>query len=192
MLNALRNSCTALAIVTLMAACATTPDPLESRLDRTSGLTVATLKQAIVLARPAPYRATAARDYAYLGPVEINRTGSREHYLWVGMASTLDRKFFSETAPAATMLYLLVDGQPMTLPLSPWGEDIETPPYAVNTPVYEHLRARVSLDQLQRIAAADSVDVHIVARPTASDRYRLWGGRWSELADFAAAVSAQP
>lgn len=187
-----RRGLIAIAHALLLTACATTSDPLESHLDMSSGLTVANLQQVIVLAHPVPRRTTAARDYAYLGPVEINRMGQREHYLWVGMASTLDRRFFSEERPTPTMLQLLIDGRPMTLPLTAWDDAMAAPPYTVSAPVQAHLRARVSLDQLRRIAKAASVEVHIVARPTASDRYELWGGRWSELAAFATAVSAQP
>ncbi|MFW2405545.1 MAG: hypothetical protein ACN4GT_12320 [Gammaproteobacteria bacterium] len=192
MLKLARNAFVAPATALLLTACATTSDPLESNLDKRSGLTVANLQQVIVLAHPVPGRTTAARDYAYLGPIEINRMGQREHYLWVGMASTLDRKFFSDGRPTPTTLQLLLDGSPMTLPLTAWDDDMTTAPYTVSAPVQAQLRARVSLDQLEHIAKADSVEVRFVARPTASDRYELWGGDWSELATFAEAVKTQP
>ena len=72
--------------------------PLSTRLD-SFGVTVVTLDDPIVLARPVPQLAAAARDYAYLGPVEMNRMGDRDYYLWVGLASTIDRKLIN-VAPA--------------------------------------------------------------------------------------------
>lgn len=190
--TAIRSCCMTLTTVAVLAGCATPGAPLESRLDMNTGVTVMTLDRVIVLARPIPRLATAARDYAYLGPVEINRMGAREHYLWVGMSSTLDRRFFGETPPDTTTLHLVVDGEPMTLSLSAWHDDIDTPPYAVGTPVHEHLRARVSLNQLRRIANADTVDVHIAAGDATSGHYRLWDGLWSELADFTTEVRVAP
>jgi len=195
-MNTMTRFCSALILLitkaTLLHGCAAPGEPLDSRLDRSSGLTVVSQTEVIVLARPMPSMATTARDYAYLGPVEINRMGVREHYLWLGIGSTLDRGFFGATLPRPTALHLVVDGGPMTLPLSGWNEDIETPPYTVSTPVQQHLRTRVSLDQLNRIANAASVDVHIVAGENASAQFELWTGRWSELAIFTDAVAPQP
>jgi hypothetical protein len=189
---AIRACCIALLSAAASYGCTSTAVPLESRLDLNTGLTVQTLETPIVLARPIPRLATSARDYAYLGPVEINRMGTREYFLWIGMGSTLDRGFVGEPRPTATTLHLMLDGEPMPLPLSAWHQDTDTPPYAVGTPVHEHLRTRVSLDQLRRIARAKSIDVHIAAADTTTDRYRLWGGRWGELAKFTNEVAESP
>lgn len=192
MTPAIRDCCIALLSAAASYSCTTTAVPLESRLDLNSGVTVQTLETPIVLARPIPRLATSARDYAYLGPVEINRMGTREYFLWIGMGSTLDRSFVGEPRPTATTLHLMLDGEPMPLPLSAWHQDIDTPPYAVGTPVHEHLHTRVSLDQLRRIARAGSIDVHIAAADMTTDRYRLWDGRWGEFAKFTYEVANSP
>ena len=41
----------------------------------------------------APRFSHAARDYLYLAPVEANEAGKRKHYLWVGLGTTVDRRW---------------------------------------------------------------------------------------------------
>ena len=75
------------ALAALVQGCAAEMER-SSRLD-SSGLTVATEASAVVFANPVRTFAAGARDYAYLGPVEINRMGDRQYFLWVGLASTI-------------------------------------------------------------------------------------------------------
>lgn len=182
----------ALVIVSLLLvnACANR-EPLRSRLDDTTGLTVVTMQNPVVLARPTRL-AVAARDYAYLGPVEINRRGEREHFLWIGLASTVDHARVDQPPPQAESLALLVDGVPMILPLSEWNSDLDVPPYAGSTPVYASLAARASLDQIRRIAGAQSVQVRIVTASGRALAYRHWDGEWPAWASFAAAAPGNP
>ena len=150
-------------------------------------MTVVTLDDAIVLARPVRQLAAAARDYAYLGPVELNRMGNRDYYLWVGLASTIDRKLIDIAPADVQTLTLLIDGLPMTLPLADWTGDTDRAPYETGAPLYATFAARISLDQLQRIANADSVQVHFVSPSGDSRRYRLWQGAWTSWTWLAAA-----
>jgi len=165
-----------------LAGCATEAS-VTSRLD-SSGYTIATMGDAIVLSRPTPQLAAAARDYAYVGPVEINHMGKLEHYLWVGLASTVDRKFDSISPDTAEDLVLLVDGQPMLLPLKKWNTSLDQMPYSTIAPMYATLSAHASLDQIKRIASSTSVEVHIVASDGTVAHYRMWQGdfpSWSLL-----------
>lgn len=178
------NIVTLIVAVTLLGACSG-HEPLTTRLDEMTGVTVVSMDTPIVLARPTRL-AIAARDYAYLGPIEINRNGDREHYLWLGLASTIDRALVSDPPAQATTLALLVDGLPMNLPLTPWDEELEEQPYGGNSPVYASLSARASLDQIARIAKAESVTVHINTDAGDSFNYRLWEGEWPTWAPFSA------
>lgn len=169
----------------VLSACASQP-PVVSRLD-TSGLTVVTLQDAVVLARPVRQIAGAARDYAYIGPVEINRMGRREHFLWVGLASTVDRALADVSPAGVRTLALIVDGQPMTLPLRKWSMKLDESPYRSTVPVYATHSAHASLDQIQRIASADSVAVHIVTDSGQTTRYQRWHGTWQAWSGLASA-----
>lgn len=173
-----------------LTACAS-KQVLQSRLDEATGLTIVTLPEPLVLARPTRYSA-AARDYAYLGPVEINRMGEHEHFLWIGLASTLDRDRIAEAPPEASTLALVIDGLPMLLPLSEWNPDLEVPPYAGNAPVYLTLAARASADQIRRVAAADSISVNIVTKSGKTLSYKVWSGERPTWSAFAAGGSDNP
>ena len=172
-----------LTAITGLAGCVTHEASVRSRLD-SSGFTVATMGDPIVLSRPTPQLAASARDYAYVGPVEINHMGEREHYLWVGLASTVDRQFESVSPDTVDTLVLLVDGQPMMLPLDDWVTSLDQLPYDTIAPLYATLAARASLDQIQRIASAESVEVHVVTNDGSAANYRMWQGdfpSWSLL-----------
>ncbi|MBT8077697.1 MAG: hypothetical protein KJO31_03930 [Gammaproteobacteria bacterium] len=172
-----------LAVTTGLGGCAAHEASVRSRLD-SSGFTVETMGDPIVLSLPAPRLAASARDYAYLGPVEINHMGEREHYLWLGLASTVDRQFESVTPDTVDTMVLLVDGQPMILPLDNWVTSLDQLPYDTIAPLYATLAARASFDQIQRIASAESVEVHVITHDGSVERYRMWQGdfpSWSLL-----------
>ena len=162
--------------VLALSACST-HTPAISRLD-SSGLTVVTLRNPIVLARPVRQIAVAARDYAYVGPVELNRMGMRDYYLWVGLATTVDRALADVTPASADALALIVDGEPMTLSLAQWNTSLDEPPYRPPLPLYASLAARASLDQIQRIASARSIEVHLISDTGRTARYQRWTGAW--------------
>ena len=168
----------------LLTAC-TTPLMQTTRLD-SSGLTIVTLADAVLLARPVRTLAAGARDYAYVGPVEINRMGHHEYFFWIGLASTVDRERVGLTPDDAIALAVLIDGEPMFLPLTEWDMTLDMPPYETSAPVYATLAAPTSLDQIHRIAAADAVELHIVTVDDATARYQTWQGDWTSWSAFAA------
>lgn len=169
-------------LTALLAGCASEP-PRTSWLD-SSGLTVVTHDEAILLARPVPTLAAAARDYAVVGPVEINRAGTLTFYLWVGLASTVDRERIGRSPPVGAALALIVDDEPMVLPLAPWEKDLDHPPYVSAAPIYAAMAAHTTLDQIHRIAASDSVSLHIITRAGTTATYRAWQGDWSAWTRF--------
>lgn len=171
-------------LLALISACATEA-PYASRLD-SSGLTVSTLSEAIILARPVRTLAAGARDYAYIGPVEINRMGHRDYFLWIGLASTVDRELAGLVPANPVALILIVDEKPMILPLSAWDTRLDVSPYVGTAPVYAKLSAQTSLDQIHRIAAAQSVELLIVADTDFIAQYQTWEGAWTSWSEFPA------
>jgi hypothetical protein len=158
---------------------------MVSRLD-VSGLTVVTLDEPIVLARPVRQLAAAALDYAYLGPVEINRMGNRDYFLWVGLASTIDRKLVGVPPEDVQVLAVLLDGRPMLLPLVHWVANLDRSPYETTAPLHATFAAHASLDQIRRISSAQSVEVHLVSASGVAWRYQKWQGDWSSWSLLAA------
>ena len=183
-MTALRFGIAWAAIGALLIACST-PVRQTTRLD-SSGLTIVTLADAMLLARPVRTVAAGARDYAYIGPVEINRMGQHDYFFWIGLASTVDRELVRLVPDDAVALTILVDGEPMFLPLVEWDTALDTPPYAATAPIYATLAASTSLDQIHRIAAAESIELHIIASSDAAARYQTWHGDWHSWSTFPA------
>ena len=168
----------------LLAGCAEDA-ALRSHLDD-RGRTWLTVDAPVALARPAPRFSRAARDYLYLAPVEANNAGVRRHYLWVGLGTTVDRRWPWAAPPTASTLLLTLDGVRLALSLDEWQELAGAALYRTLAPVYDVRRASVSLDQLERIAAATAVEALVVAQDGGVTEYDLWSGQWSDWAAFVA------
>lgn len=174
--------CLSLLLMVTLSSCARTPVE-QSRLD-SSGVTVVTLDHSLVLAHSLPTIAAGVRDYVYIGPVEINNMGNREYYLWVSLASTIDREFLGLTPSDASELVLLVDDEPMQFPIARWRTELDAPPYLSSTPVYATLEAKTTLDQIHRIAAAETVELHLIADSDGGSLYQYWNGDWAAWQNF--------
>lgn len=173
-----------------LAGCVGAPrTPLE-RLDERAGLVLSRAGDVLVFARAERRYSRSARDYLYLGPVEINRQGVREYFLWVGVASTLDRAFIA-APPAETprTLLLVVEGEPLELPLQPWADLVRSsepgPVYATAVPVGVELGARVTLQQLALFDRAPLEAVSVEAGGGTPRSFARWGG--GGFGDFVAA-----
>ncbi len=151
---------------------------LTSRLD-SNGLTIVTMDDPVILALPERQLAAAAQDFAYLGPVELNRMGHRDYFLWIGLASTIDRELFDASPAEAQVVAVLIDGWPETLPLVDWAADLDQAPYETDAPLYRSVAAHASLDLIRRISTAETVEVNFVSASGVSRRYQKWQGDWS-------------
>jgi hypothetical protein len=187
--HALWSAATIGAALLVLAGCAGQP-PLHSRLDE-AGRTWLSADAPIALSRPALRFSRAARDYLYLAPVEANSGGTRRHYLWVGLGTTVDRRWPWAAPPEAQVLLLVLDGMPLALPLEPWDAQLGAALYRTPAPTYAVRRASVSLDELERIAASTSVEAQVVVRDGAVDKYELWSGRWSDWSAFVTGTAGE-
>ena len=161
------------------------------QLDEQSGATIVRGPAVLVYARTEPRYSRSARDYVYLGPVETNRQGVREYFLWVGVATTIDRGFIAPEAQQPVTLYVEVRGEPIELPLKAWRELVPTgfkrPMYSTTVPVREELAARVTLQQLALIGAASPDSVSLATGEGSGPRAFV---RWDGAANFDEFIAA--
>jgi len=76
----------AAALLTLVSACATTPElQLEERLDEHTGVTITTLDRPIEFFCARPDQGIDAASFADLGLAEANRMGTRSYYVWISV-----------------------------------------------------------------------------------------------------------
>jgi len=161
--------------------------PATARLDTATGATVGSADALMVFARVDARYSRSARDYIYLAPAETNRQGLREYFLWVGVASTLDRGFLAPETEVPTRLVLMIRSEPMEFELSAWP-----PPYlsteAANlyrTPVAlrAQLAAPITLDQLDLIDANRPESIRISGAAQGSREFTVWptSSSWREF-----------
>ena len=157
------------------------------QLDERTGTTFWSAPEPMVFAREAGQYSRSARDYVYLGPVETNRQGTREYYLWVGIGSTIDRGFLAPLSGIPHTLFLFIRGELMEFKLTPWSDGIaRVDPdriYATNVSLQAQLVSRVTRDQLEVLAAEPLSAIRLVGEDERSARYGLWraGRIWEEF-----------
>lgn len=167
--------------VLVLGGCAATSqqDNTHEYLDQSTGITVTALAHPIIFFHEQPAVAANARDYLYVGPVEMNQMGKRAYYLWFGQWSSIDRALAGEKNDIEIKeIVLLLDGMPMELndTLAPYDKSrIIKPPYRTPVTSLRDSYIRVSRDQLNKIGTADHVSVRI-GQGNNADTYQLWSG----------------
>jgi hypothetical protein len=178
------------ASLALLAACASQTRVMKERLDEASGITVRAGGEPAVFARTETRYSRSGRDYLYFGPVETNRQGLREYYVWVGVATTLDRGYLAPPSEELDKVFIDVAGEPMELALRPWRErapDLrDTRVYGTPVRLDAELAARVTLDQLLKLVSEPLASVRVVDRAGATRAYY----RWQEGSDWPAFLAA--
>src|SRR3984893_19092742 len=133
-----------------LVGCAGQPSlrPVEVLDDRT-GMTVGVLKEPIELVPGTQNAVLVSRkhmSFAYLGPVEWNRSGTLSYGLWVHIAPGVDQQPGDIHAPAAVTLIL--DDGPLALTLmepprlghAPYRQGVSWGPNAYFAPDVERLK----------------------------------------------------
>jgi hypothetical protein len=166
------------AALMLAAPAQTAAQRITERLDPNTGVTVTTQSEAAVFARNQPQFSRSARDYIYLGPVEINRQGQRIYYLWVGVGTTIDRGYLAPSESDPQTLYVSVHDELVELPLHAWSElelglDSDSV-YETRVRLRAQFFARVTLDQLRLLASAAPSEIIVKTADQAVQRYASW------------------
>jgi hypothetical protein len=177
---------TSLILVTLLSAgCISTSTLVEERLDIGTGVTVTHATAPIVLYRDNSAYAAHARDYVYLGPVEINRMGDYSYYLWLGIWSTISDEERAFQRDGFESITLYADGEPLQLELVGWtlesigvSEPVYIKPVASAADAYY----RVTIDQIRLIANAREIELHAGTAPVRV--YLMWDRQGSAHASM--------
>lgn len=165
-----------LVAVVSFGACSSSAPLFVERLDTNTGVTVLNATEPLVLYRDNSGYAAHARDYVYMGPIEVNNMGAESYYLWLGIWSTMrDATRLVSQRNGFESVVLYADGEPMPLEIAGWTLDT----IGVSEPVYPRPVAgaadayyRVTADQIRLITDARDVELRTgTAREVA---YTLW------------------
>jgi hypothetical protein len=165
-----------LALAVQLSACSAPSSLVRETLDPVTGVTVLRATAPVVLYHDNSGYAAHARDYVYLGPVEVNRMGTYSYYLWMGIWSTIrheDRG--SEQRDGFESVTLFVNGEPLPLEFAGWTLEsigVTEPLYVKPVASAADAYYRVTIDQIRLIAEADDIQLRAgTAKPRA---YSLW------------------
>lgn len=162
-------------ILSWIAGCAG-PDSLAlERMDPLTGVTVTRAASPMVMYRDLSAQSAFGREYVYVGPVQVNNMGQREHYLWLGIWGTSDTADRADTMDDFESVVIYADGEPLSLEVAGWtpgsvgmSESAYVKPVASAVDGYY----RVTLGQMRLIAA--SRDLELRAGSLRPQRFVPW------------------
>ena len=160
---------------TLLAACGGSKLLVEDTLDLRTGVTVTRTTEPVIFFRDRSAFAAHARDYVYIGPVEVNSMGQRRYFLWLGAWSTSESSGRATVQDDFETIVVFADGEPLDLQVAGWNpatigasESVYVKPASSAIDAYYG----VTIDQIRVIAEAR--DLEIRTGPSASDHYLAW------------------
>ena len=173
--------------VLVLAACASDPPAVGEKLDWQTGVTVSYVDTPLVLYRETPAQAAYARDYVQVGPIQVNRSGSYQYFLWVGSWATMQTTDILEHRDGFESIVIFADGEPLALELTGWtpdaigaSEPTYLKPVASSTDAYY----QVTADQIRLIAEAR--DIRLQTGGSFPREYQLWDEQAPARNGFAA------
>lgn len=186
--------CAAVAVSAVAACAPVSTEIVREQLDERTGVTVTSMSAPLEFFSPQPERGLQAASFAYLGPIEINRTGQRQSYLWLSVLLGEDER---RRNPAGTRSapQLRITAGGVTLEPSPVGTDARQ--VGLGHRVYERPADwvgeafyAVTDEQLVQLAAADTVTLEISAPNEEPRRYEAWKADRSGLRSFVERIGA--
>ena len=166
-----------LALVTTAGAigCSSSTALTGETLDPLTSATISFSEHPLVFYRDVSGRAAFAKDYVYLAPVAVNRSGDYRYFVWLGIW-TVNGEAFTDTArDGFESIVLVADGEPLQLEIAGWtidaigaSEPVYVKPVASAADAYYEL----TFDQLRQLAEADNLRLQIGGND--SDRFGPW------------------
>lgn len=146
--------------INLLAGCSSSGAFIANKFDPVTAVTITYSQTPLMFYRDESGRAAYARDYVYMGPVEVNRSGTYRYYLWLGIWNTMQDATTADARDGFDAVVVFADGEPLPLEISGWtpaaigaSEPVYMKPVASAADAYYE----VTVDQLRIIAEAKDV-----------------------------------
>ena len=169
----------------VIAGCATTAPAIREKLDPLTGVTVTFTSTPLILYRENSGQAAFARNYIHMGPIQVNRGGVYQHYLWLAAWNTMESPNIAEHQDDLESIVVFADGEPLFLELAGWTPDaIGTSEPVYLKPVSSAVDAyyRVTADQIRLIVEAS--DLRLRTSGANSREFVLWDDQRSARTDL--------
>ncbi len=193
MTSALRILFPALLALFAIVGCGSSPVLTSDQLDPLTGVTVTRSTSPLVLYRENSARAAYARDFVYVGPLSVNNMGNYNHYLWLGIWSSLSTQQLPDQRDGFESIVIFADGEPLRLELEGWtlaSIGVSQPVYNKPTATAADAYYSVTMDQIRVIAEAH--DIRLRTGGPRAETYEPWDSQArarSGLVEFVRAIN---
>ena len=158
--RAAKSAC--LAAIGVLSACAASQPPVIENLDELTGVTVTHSRTPLLLSPQTESPGANAREFVQIGVIEINRMGTLEYFLWLGIWDR-DNLGASEPRPDAySSIVIMTGNERIPLDIHGWSSaSIGTSERIYKKIFSEDLDAyyAVSLEQIRMLATAIRLEV---------------------------------
>jgi hypothetical protein len=159
----------------MICGCGSPGSVILDTLDPVTGITISHATVPLVFYRDRSARAAYARDYVNLGPLQVNRMGRRQYFLWAAVWSTLQNTHLANEQDGFETIIVFADGEPLELSSAGWtpqaigaSESVYVKPVASAAEAYYE----VTVDQLRLIAEATDIRLKTIGAQTRD--YEPW------------------
>ncbi len=159
----------------LLSACANHAPVVRTKLDPTTAVTITYSRTPFLFYRDDTGKAAFARSFIHLAPLQINRSGHVQYYLWLGIWSTLQDTRSESANNSFESIVIFANGEPLLLDLSGRtpaaigaGESVYIKPVSTAADAYYE----VTTDQLRVIA--DAADIRLQLMGADARTFELW------------------
>jgi hypothetical protein len=174
----------AIATATLCACGGQPQQESVSNIDETTGESFSHSREPVHLITQRPALSAIGKDYLIVSPVTVNSSGSAQTFLWFALGSTIDRVITGAETPSFETIVLVVDGSMMTFDLIPWSEIATALPADVSIKTHASFASKITRNQLNRIAAANTLEAFVTDEDYRSPLYLYSQGVYSEWGRF--------
>lgn len=186
--------CAAVVAATIVACAPVGSSNVREQLDERTGVTVTSMAAPLEFFSPLPERGLQAASFASLGPVEINRMGQRQTFLWLSVLPGEDER---ERNTGGTRPELKLQIIAASAALEPAYVTADAREIGLGQRVYDRPADwigeafyAISAAQLAQLAAADALLLELSAPDQESRRYELWKADLAGLRDFVQRIGA--
>lgn len=166
---------TVLTAMMIMAGCAAPAPTVLETLDPQTAVTVSVSNTPFVLFREEPATRADGDHYIHLGPIEVNKTGNYQYFLWVGVWSISGPIDLAAYRHKLEKIVVFADGKPLSLEVFGWtpaaigtSEATYQKPFDSGSDVYY----QVTVEQIKRLSEASEISLQI--SDANSDIFVLW------------------
>lgn len=149
-------------LAALLCGCATEQSAVVDRLDERTGVTVTYSRTPFVFSSGETADSFPQMDLVQVGPIEINRMGALEYYLWLGITEYRLRDLANGRPPEYESIVFNLDGEEMHLDVAGWSHaDIGTSEAVYSKLFGTSVDAFYAIDLRQISSLLDADDIRL-------------------------------